>query len=169
MQVKEGYGAIAQMEQTNGQIKEQMKEQIDIEALLSTGKRIQVYPKGTSMYPLFVPGRDAAWIAPVGKLSLKKGDVVLYRRPGGILVLHRICRCNREGFFMVGDNQTTIEGPLPESQIRGVLVGGIRKGREFSVKNPLYRLIFGGWLLLRPVRPVFWKLAAGIRHFVKCN
>lgn len=138
-------------------------KEISIEELLAAGKKIQVSPRGYSMYPLFVPGRDKAWIEPVGKHSLKRGDVVLYRRIGGILVLHRICRCSREGYFLVGDNQTEVEGPLSGAQIKGILTGGIRKGKPFSVTHPIYRLLFGGWLLLRPIRPVFWKVAAVLR------
>ena len=39
----------------------------DIEQLLEAGEIIQIYPEGYSMYPMFVPGRDAAVI--------KKADV----------------------------------------------------------------------------------------------
>ena len=39
----------------------------DIEQLLEAGEVIQIYPEGYSMYPMFVPGRDAAVI--------KKADV----------------------------------------------------------------------------------------------
>ena len=31
----------------------------DIEQLLEAGEIIQIYPEGYSMYPMFVPGRDA--------------------------------------------------------------------------------------------------------------
>ena len=34
----------------------------DIEQLLEAGEIIQIYPEGYSMYPMFVPGRDAAVI-----------------------------------------------------------------------------------------------------------
>ena len=75
---------------------------------------IKIKPKGYSMYPLFVPGRDYAVITHIEPDKLKKGDVVLYRRHDntGILVLHRICRIDKNGFYMVGDNQSVIEGPL---------------------------------------------------------
>lgn len=44
----------------------------DIEQLLEAGEVIQIYPEGYSMYPMFVPGRDAAVI--------KKADVKKIRR-----------------------------------------------------------------------------------------
>ena len=85
---------------------------VDIEQLLEDGHVIRIKPEGYSMYPFFVPGRDAAIIEKVSTDTLKKGDVALYRRDGSILVLHRICRITQKGFYMVGDNQSEIEGPL---------------------------------------------------------
>ena len=64
------------------------------------------------MYPLFHPGRDEAVIEAYPIHLLRRGDIILYRREQGILVLHRICRITSDGFYLVGDNQTEIEGPL---------------------------------------------------------
>lgn len=76
----------------------------DIEQLLATGHPIRIKPQGYSMYPLFIPGRDEAVIEPVTPDKLHRNDVALYRRDRGILVLHRICRITKEGFYLVGDN-----------------------------------------------------------------
>lgn len=123
------------------------------EALLLEGKTIQFQPIGYSMYPLFVPGRDQAVVAPIRNVMPRRGDVVLYRRDGGILVLHRIWKREGDRFYLVGDNEHQIEGPLRRDQIRGILVGIIRKGRYFSVNHLLYRAASGLWLWLRPLRP----------------
>lgn len=139
---------------------------IDIEALLAEGKSIRIHPQGYSMYPLFVPGRDEAVIAPVGERRLKRGDVVLYRREGSILVLHRIWKRREDSFYMVGDNQSEVEGPLKKEQIRGILCQVIRRGKSFSVKNPFYRLPAAVWLFLRPFRPFLSKMAAGVKKLI---
>lgn len=139
---------------------------IDIEALLAEGKSIRIHPQGYSMYPLFVPGRDEAVIAPVGERRLKRGDVVLYRREGSILVLHRIWKRREDSFYMVGDNQSEVEGPLKKEQIRGILCRVIRRGKSFSVKNPFYRLPAAVWLFLRPFRPFLSKMAAGVKKLI---
>lgn len=136
---------------------------VDIERLLAQGQSIQIQPQGYSMYPMFVPGRDAAVIGPAVTAQLKRGDVVLYRRASGILVLHRIWRIRKDGFYFVGDNQSEVEGPLPASRIRGVLTGFIRKGKYISVRNPLYRIASRLWLFLRPVRPALSKVAAAVK------
>lgn len=136
----------------------------DIEALLAQGKTVQLTPQGYSMYPLFVPGRDQAVVAPVKPETLRRGDVVLYRRESGILVLHRIWKRGPEGFYLVGDNQKEIEGPLRPDQMKGVLVAFVRKGRRVSARNPFYRAAFGIWLLLLPLRPQISKTAARIKR-----
>lgn len=124
----------------------------DIEALLEQHYPIKIKPQGYSMYPLFLPGRDEAIIEKVPVSALRRGDVALYRRDQGILVLHRICRITSEGFYFVGDNQVEIEGPLRPDQIRGKMTSMIRNGYSISVRNPLYRFLCMTWLLLRPFR-----------------
>lgn len=142
---------------------EMKTDRIEIEKLLSEGKTIQISPIGYSMYPLFVPGRDMARIAPSDGTNLARGDVALYRREGSILVLHRIWKREGERFYFVGDNQKEVEGPLPVQQIRGKLVGFERRGAYVSVKHPVYRLMSALWLWLRPVRPVISGCIHGIK------
>jgi len=138
-------------------------DKIDIEALLEQGNTIQIHTQGYSMYPMFVPGRDEAVIKQAVPTELKRGDVVLYRRKSGILVLHRIWKCRQDGFYMVGDNQTEIEGPLEESQIKGILLAFIRKGKYIETTQPFYRLASRLWLFLRPFRPPIMKAAAKMK------
>ena len=52
----------------------------DLEKLLLDGNIIRIKPQGYSMYPLFVPGRDEALIQQVPISSLRRNDVILYRR-----------------------------------------------------------------------------------------
>ena len=137
---------------------------IDLEKLLSDGHPIRIKPQGYSMYPLFISGRDEAVIAPCNPSTLRRGDVALYRRDNSILVLHRIWKITDNGFFMVGDNQTVIEGPLRPDQIRGKLIACNRNGMEFSTSNFLYRFLSGIWLCLRPFRPIIHKTADFFRR-----
>lgn len=136
------------------------KDKVDIEELLNQGTVIQIHPEGYSMYPMFIPGRDEAVIQKAVLAELKRGDVVLYRRKSGMLVLHRIWKRKQDGFYMVGDNQTEIEGPLEESQIKGILRAFIRKGRRIEVTQPIYRAASRLWLFLRPFRHPIMKAAA---------
>lgn len=139
-------------------------DRIDIEQLLENDNIIRIKPKGYSMYPLLVAGRDEAIIKRAKPSELKRGDVVLYRRDGDILVLHRIFKVKADGFYMVGDNQVEPEGPLRADQIKGVMISFIRRGRQISVRNPMYILLSRIWLSIRPIRHI---LAVGVHWFLK--
>ena len=143
------------------------QNKIDIEMLLKQGQSIRIKPQGYSMYPMFIPGRDEAIIDSAEPARLKRGDVILYRRDGGILVLHRIFKIRKDGFYLVGDNQSEIEGPLREDQIKGVLTGFVRNGKQRSVKDPIYVLASGLWLFLRPVRPAISKTVAAVKRLFR--
>lgn len=167
----------------------QTEAKISPEELLAEGRTIQIKPQGYSMYPLFVPGRDSAVIAPPEKsgrdsaviappeksgrqganLRYRKGDVVLYRGEGQKLILHRICRLKKEkngstAYYMAGDNQSRLEGPVYQEQIKGVLVAVIRNGKTFTVNNLIYRAVFTVWRWLRPARQQITGTAAKIKR-----
>ena len=135
----------------------------DIEELLLKGKTVQIKPQGYSMYPVFVPGRDEAVVAPADPDKLKRGDVILYRRDKSILVLHRIWKKKDDGLYLVGDNQKEIEGPLRPDQVRGILVELIRNGKHIPADNIIYRILTSIWLRLRPARPVISHAVARIK------
>ena len=138
-------------------------EQIDIEKLLQEGKIVQTKLRGYSMYPLFVPGREDVRIESCRQDSLHRGDVVLYRRTGGRLVLHRIHHIKNGKYYMVGDNQTEIEGPLEPEQIKGKMTAFIKNGKIIPEDNVYYRMYAATWLFFRPCRPAIGKIV----HFFK--
>lgn len=103
---------------------------------LMKGNIIRLKPQGSACIPSS-PGRDEALIQQVPVTSLKRNDVALYRRDQGILVLHRIVRVTANGYYMTGDNQYEIEGPLRPDQFRGKLIAFVRKGKK-SLSGILY-------------------------------
>ncbi len=147
-------------------MKSETQEQ-NIEKILDSGKAIQIKPQGYSMYPVIVPGRDEAIVQKEDPAKLKRGDVALYRRDGSILVIHRICRKNKKGYYMVGDNQTEIEGPLRPDQIKGKMVALIRNGKEIDVRSLRYRIPCSIWLFMRPVRRPVSLAAAAMKKLWK--
>lgn len=153
-----------------------MKEKQNPETLLMEGQAVQFHPTGYSMYPFLNPDKgDQVIVEPLDKRKAKRGDVVLYRRGGekgtvnedgfeqGILVLHRIVKCSNGQYFMVGDNQSEVEGPLPEEQIKGIMTARLRNGRALSAKNPFYRLAAGLWLLVLPGRSRLKDIAHAVK------
>lgn len=122
--------------------------------LLQEGKTVEIHPDGSSMFPLITSPSDSVLLRIAEKNSLQSGDILLYQRSSGLLVLHRLCRIGNDGYYFAGDNQTEIEGPLQASQLIAVVTHICRKGHTFHVKNPIYRLYSRIWLILRPIRPV---------------
>jgi hypothetical protein len=59
---------------------------------------------GDSMMPLLRQGKDLVKVVPVEK-PLKKYDVVLFKRPTGEYVLHRIVKVKRDYYAICGDNR----------------------------------------------------------------
>ena len=143
------------------------KQKYDIEKLLEEGTYIQIPIQGWSMYPLLTPGRDQACVKRCQPQELKRGDVVLYRRDEGILVLHRICRITDEGIYLVGDNQSEVEGPLRPDQIKGIADAFIRNGKRIDAEQITYRFLTSSWLILRPLRPYITKPAAALKRLFR--
>lgn len=142
----------------------------DIEEELKKNNAIKIKPRGYSMYPVIVPGRDEVIIEPVSQNEkYKRGDVILYRREGDILVLHRICKVKSDGIYCVGDNQEEIEGPILQKQIKGKLAVIIRKGTQIPVTNFCYKGLCGIWLILRPFRKIIKNTAAFIKRIIKSS
>lgn len=140
---------------------------LSIEDALAAGKTVQITPQGTSMYPMFADPHDQAVIAPLNGRLPRRGDVVLYRRDvsaGGLLVLHRVYRHSVSGYELVGDNQSEIERGVREDQLRGILTEWVRCGRRRSVHHIGYRIFFGLWLWMLPLRDPIHRLLARLRR-----
>jgi hypothetical protein len=134
--------------------------------LLQEGHTVAINPIGSSMFPLFIHCDDQAVLAAADVSRLRRGDVVMYRRDSGMLVLHRIWRVKKDGFYMVGDNQTQPEGPLRAEQIMAVMVSFVRNGRQISCKNPAYVVLSRGWLFLRPFRHCISRPLGSLYRFL---
>ncbi len=130
--------------------------------MLKENQTLKITPIGSSMCPFFYGGRDDVYLQRP-KFPLKRGDIALFQREDGTHVLHRVHHIKHASgvclYYMLGDNQTWLEGPVKESQILAKAVKILRKGKLIDCqKNYLYRIVASAWLVLRPVRPVFIHL-----------
>lgn len=110
---------------------------------------------GTSMLPLFKEGRDLVELESCSQERLKKGNVVLYKKNDGTLVLHRIIRVeNGEFFTVLGDHQFNNDERVNKNQIIAVACGFFIKGRYVNEKTRWYRLYKKIWLCNLNVRRI---------------
>lgn len=92
-----------------------------IEEELALNGRCFIQTVGVSMEPL-LHNRKSTVIIEAKKEPLKRDDVVLYQRPNGEHVLHRIIKVLDDAYIIRGDNCIWKE-IVPEGWIIGVMVG----------------------------------------------
>lgn len=107
------------------------------------GKTFTFPSKGTSMLPL-LHDNDLVTVSQVK--TLKKGDIVLYKRKNGQYVLHRIRKINKDNTYtIVGDHQRVVEEGITKEDIIAVLVSYTKKknNKEYNLcgfKYSIYKL-----------------------------
>ncbi len=106
-----------------------------MEASFEKDKDFTIPVAGVSMLPLLVENRDYI-ILKKCDLPLEVGDVPLYQRDNGQLVLHRIIEKKADGeYIMSGDNQFLLEGNIYDKNIIAVAKAFIIDGKEVDVST----------------------------------
>lgn len=124
---------------------------------------------GSSMMPLLKQGRDLLTVrAKKPGERFAPGDVLLYRRPPGKNVLHRVVAISGDGsYVLLGDNCVSREYGVTDRDVIGVMTGFVRRGKEHSVTEPGY-LRYTARILKNEKRRVrLLKLRASARRFAR--
>jgi len=129
--------------------------------LTEEGKEVSMRIAGNSMLPFLVHERDVIYFKKPDRV-LRKGDMVFFQRPNGEFVMHRIWRINNEGYYMAGDAQRWIEGPVKENQIFAIITKVCRKGTWIGPGDFWWEFYEHMWLGLLPVRPYLMRIYRGI-------
>ena len=125
--------------------------------LLKEGKSVKIKPSGGSMVPFITGDRDMVEIKAIDA-TLKRGDIVLYRRDNGQYILHRIYRVKGEEYYLLGDSQNAVEGPIRREQIVAMSEIYYKDGvRKDNTKTSM-RIKYTIWFWLRPVRGILIKI-----------
>ena len=119
--------------------------------MLAQGQTLVPVPvAGTSMCPFLHPGDTVYLSAP--DRSPEVGDILLFRRPTGTYILHRVIGITPEGrLWLLGDSQLTKEAVHP-SWVRGIVVRARRKGRVITPEDSAWQFYRRTWTRLAPVR-----------------
>jgi hypothetical protein len=127
-----------------------------IRELVRQGREVSVPVSGNSMSPFLVHQRDTVWFRAPDS-PIRRGDMVVFQRPTGDFVMHRVLRTAPEGCYIVGDAQTCVEGPVARERIFARVTCVQRKGREIDERDFWWRFFAGPWLTLRPLRPAILR------------
>ena len=142
-----------------------------IREVLANGGEFELHPKGSSMLPTIREGRDTVMLTAI-TATPKKGELVLYRRDTGALVLHRVVRQERDGTLsMRGDNQYFIERGIREDQLIATVKRYFRDGKEIRTDAPRARFYLARRQFTYPFRRIaraigrrLYKLFGGKAH-----
>lgn len=126
-----------------------------IRAVLDSGGEFRIYPRGTSMLPLLVQGRDSvSLVKPDG--NLKRNDIAFYLRDNGQYVLHRVIKAENDSYTLCGDNQTKPETGINNSHIIGVVAKIYRKDKVITINSKGYKIYLFLWQSI-VIRKIFFK------------
>ena len=135
-----------------------------IEEILEQGQNSRITVTGSSMYPFLRDGVDSVEFSKGSFDSISRGDIVLIRRRDGAYVMHRVLKKEGISFYMVGDAQQWIEGPLYADQLLAVVTAVYRKDRKIVCRSIWWRTLSGIWLWMLPCRHIVFKLYRGFRR-----
>ena len=125
--------------------------------LVNQGKDVRFIVTGSSMNPFLIHERDSVIISkPVE--PLKKGDIVFFQRKDGHYVMHRIHHIRNGQLYIIGDNQTEMEGPVDPSQVFGIIHTVYRKGQKITEGDFWWVFFQKVWLHIIPFRHLIMKL-----------
>lgn len=125
--------------------------------IAAEGKVVSMRIAGSSMSPFLCHNRDYIYFTKPDR-ALRKGDMVFYQRDTGQYVMHRILKKDSRGFYIVGDAQTAIEGPVREDQIFARIIKVQRKGKFLQSGDFWWEFFEHVWIRMIPVRRVIVKL-----------
>lgn len=133
------------------------KEYVDILREFSDGGRaVTMKIAGNSMAPFLAHDRDyICFKRPDDKF--RRGDMVFYQRENGKYVMHRIYKIKPEGYYLVGDAQTVIEGPVKECRIFAKIIKVKRKEKWIGPGNFWWEFFRRVWIRIVPLRRFVMK------------
>lgn len=119
--------------------------------LTESGKEVSMLIAGSSMSPFLIHERDSICFKKPDR-TLCRGDMVFYQRPDGQYVMHRIYKVSAEGYYIVGDAQQDIEGPVKREQIFALITKVRRKGKWIAPGDFWWEFFEHVWIRMVPVR-----------------
>ena len=133
-----------------------------LRSLVEEGHEVSMIISGSSMAPFLIHQRDSIYFKKPDR-SLHRGDMVFFQRQNGQYVMHRIWKVKADGYYLVGDNQTIIEGPIQRDQIFALITKVKRKGKCLEPESFWWEFFAKLWIRIIPLRRFFVRLYGYVR------
>ncbi|GIM28730.1 hypothetical protein CPJCM30710_13960 [Clostridium polyendosporum] len=137
-----------------------------IKEILDTGKSTRITVTGLSMYPFLREHIDSVELSNTSFINIHRGDIVMILRDSNEYVMHRVYRKEIDCFYIVGDAQQWIEGPLRPDQLVAIIIAVWRENKRIECINIWWRLLSSVWLLLLPLRCFIIRTYPKIRKLI---
>ena len=135
-----------------------------IDDLFADGAVLPLYVSGSSMNPFLISRRDIVYLSAVCDTDFKKGNIVLFKRSDGALVLHRIKKVLPDGKVQVnGDAQDWCE-TVNKTQIIATVREIERKGIKRRADSSYWNFINFIWQMLFPLRSLIMRVWFKLRR-----
>ena len=119
--------------------------------IIKSGKDVSVTVTGSSMAPFLAHLRDSIIVSPPPR-QFHRGDMVFFQRQDSSYVMHRIHHLKEGKLYLVGDNQTEIEGPIDPQQVFGIVRKVIRNGKLLQKGDFWWDFFEKAWIRIVPLR-----------------
>jgi hypothetical protein len=129
-----------------------------ISELLQNNQRVRIRVTGDSMMPFLRADTDSVELSAVSFKDLRLGQITLIKRTTGQYILHRLVYKKKDCFYIAGDAQSRVEGPLLPGQLVAVVSNIWRGDKLISQSNIFRRLLLFFWWLRLPIRYVLMKI-----------
>lgn len=144
-----------------------MNKPFSFDEYLATHESLTYTNVGVSMLPLLRQGKDLFTVKRKGSDRCKAGDVVLYRRPPNLYVLHRIIKVLPDSYVILGDNSIAKEHGIRDIDILGIMTSFVRNGKEHKVEERGYRLYSFTWMHTIGLRILIKKIKSRLVNYVR--
>ena len=132
-----------------------------IEEMVGQGDIFRLTVSGNSMMPFLRNNRDEVVFASLEGRTLKRGDILLFRRREGTYVMHRLFRREKDGTYtFIGDHQYKIEEGIYPDQIKAYVPYAFRDGRKIDCEKGFLRSVMTAYMIFRVHCPgaAYWGM-----------
>jgi len=138
-----------------------------VKEIIESGKSVRIMVTGMSMYPFLREGIDSVELTKPNYQKLRRGDIVLIVRDNGQYIMHRVLKKEKDCFYIVGDAQQWVEGPLRPDQLFASVTAVWRKEKYIDCSRVWWRMLTGIWMYLLPFRYIIIKSYIRIRKIAQ--
>ena len=128
-----------------------------LKEMVEQGMEVSTTIFGASMEPFLKDKRDRIYFRKTEE-TIQKGDMVFFQRNTGEYVMHRVMQVRNHQYYMAGDHQTFLEGPIEATQIFAKVVSVERAGIWLTEEDRIWKFYANWWRRLFWLRKVRNKL-----------